>query len=106
MSTVKHQTASGISLEFHVQQKNAPWKDIAGVYAFGTPVQNGTYHVQYVGQALSFKDRLSNHERWNEAQRLGATHVLAMVVPRQADRDKIEATLINELRPTLNKIGK
>lgn len=106
MSTVKHQTNSGISLEFHVHRKDASWSDVSGIYAFGNPAPNGSYYVHYVGQASSFKDRIANHERWDEARRLGATHVLAMKVPTQAARDKLEAILIAELRPALNKIGK
>lgn len=106
MTTVKHQTSSGISLEFHVVPKDGSWNDVPGIYAFGNRAPNGTYYVHYVGQASSLKDRMSNHERWAEAQRLGATHVLAMSVSMQADRDKLEAILIAELSPALNKLGK
>lgn len=106
MSTIKHRTSSGITLEFEVLRKDAPWNDVAGIYAFGNPAPNGTYYVHYVGQASSFKERIGNHERWNEATHLGATHVLAMAVPTQPNRDKLEQILIAELRPALNKIGK
>lgn len=102
MATVKYQTSTGVSLDFHVCSQDANWNDVAGIYAFCRLNANGHYDVYYVGQAASFKDRIPNHERWPGAVRRGATMVLAAAVARQGDRDKLEALLISELQPPMN----
>ena len=56
----------------------------------------------YVGKTDDFAKRPATHERLDEAVRLGATHIHARVVPLQADRDRIEKTLILSLQPPLN----
>ncbi|NQV29533.1 MAG: GIY-YIG nuclease family protein [Candidatus Marinimicrobia bacterium] len=48
----------------------------------------------YIGKAESFKSRLDNHERWDDAVRAGATHIHAMVVATESERRQIEALLI------------
>jgi excinuclease UvrABC nuclease subunit len=63
---------------------------------------NGTWIPKYIGKASSFKERLCNHEQWAPSAAQGATHVLAMVVPDNAQRDRLEALLIAELDPPLN----
>ncbi len=82
----------------------ANWNDVAGIYIFSKPsTQPGKWLALYIGQASSFKDRLTNHERWAEALQLGATHVHAMVETLQANRDKIEESLIKDFQPQLNE---
>jgi excinuclease UvrABC nuclease subunit len=78
------------------------WNDVAGVYVFTGLDRIGRWIALYIGQADSLRTRLSRHEQWSPAVRLGATHVHAMVVPLQADRDRIERELIQAYRPTLN----
>jgi excinuclease UvrABC nuclease subunit len=77
------------------------WNDAAGVYIF-TGLKNGTWQPYYIGQAKSFKERFSSHEKWDAARRLGATHVHAMVVSQAASRGTIETALILAFRPPLN----
>lgn len=105
MSTIKHQTRAGIGIEFQVEPHGAPWADVGGIYAFCKQTLQG-YEALYVGRTNSFKNRLPNHERWEEARRRGATHVLAVVSHSEADRVKIEGILIIEWRPPLNDHGK
>lgn len=79
------------------------WNDVAGVYIFAKiDTKTGKWTALYIGQASSFKDRLSNHERWDEAVRLGATHVHILGVQLQANRDSIEQSLIVLCQPPLN----
>ena len=78
------------------------WNDVAGVYVFTGLDRIGRWIALYIGQADSLRTRLSRHEQWSPAVRLGATHVHAMVVPLKADRDRIEQELIQAYRPTLN----
>lgn len=78
------------------------WNDVGGIYIFAGPAQNGRWNAYYIGKCDSFKNRCPNHERWNEAIRLGATHVHALVVPLEANRQAIEQQLIAACQPPLN----
>ncbi|WP_155716920.1 hypothetical protein [Burkholderia stagnalis] len=91
-------------LTFEVHPPTANWNDVAGIYIFATwSQQHSQWIALYIGQASSLKDRLSNHERWDEALRLGATHVHVLVVPTQASRNSIEQSLIQACQPRLNQ---
>ena len=79
----------------------ATWYDVAGIYIFAGLTPRG-WRPFYIGQAKSFQNRIPNHENWPEAARLGATHVHAMVVPLEANRDTIEAELIAACQPAIN----
>ncbi len=105
LEKIKLTTKSGIPLEFSVLAPNANWNDVPGIYIFCTKSGTG-YNPLYIGKASSFKSRFANHEHWDGARRLGMTHVLAMIVRNQADRDKIESTLIAQYKPPLNTQGK
>jgi excinuclease UvrABC nuclease subunit len=87
---------------FDVYAPNTKWNDVPGIYIFAGPNASGRWRAYYIGQAASFKDRLADHENWNEAVRLGATHIHARVVQQQASRDTIEAELIEAYQPALN----
>jgi excinuclease UvrABC nuclease subunit len=87
---------------FHVLSMEADWNDEPGVYIFAGIQADALWHAYYVGSAESFKARLQNHEQWLPACRLGASHVHAMVVAVQAEREQIEQELIGTYRPYLN----
>ena len=91
-----------LTYEFDVYPPNTTWNDVPGIYIFAGLNAAGRWRAYYIGQAKSFKDRLSNHDQWDAAVRLGATHIHARVVQQQADRDRIEAELIGAYQPTLN----
>ncbi|HUK99804.1 MAG TPA: hypothetical protein VLX29_03005 [Nitrospirota bacterium] len=78
------------------------WHNVAGIYIFAGVNRQNLWDPLYIGQCGSFQDRIPSHEIWDEAQSLGATHVHAMVVSKQADRDKIEKELIQAYQPPLN----
>lgn len=105
MTSIKYQTKIGQTLDFHVLPFESNWADTSGIYAFSRQAPLGNHKVLYVGQTNSFKTRFSNHERWPDAKRKGATHVLAVSVPLQSKRNEIEAALIAEWRPLLNSQG-
>lgn len=91
------------SYEFQVfSPDNTTWNDVGGIYIFAAINAENRWVALYVGQAKAFSERLPNHERWQEARRLGATHIHAMVVSKQADRDSVEAYLIQICQPRLN----
>lgn len=78
-------------------------KDEAGNYMFVKRLPNGNWYPVYIGQADSLKARLPNHERLAEAQRAGATHVMAHTTPAgEAARLAEERDLIQQWAPALN----
>lgn len=101
MSSVNFQSSTGVAIQLTPYPGNTTWNPKAGIYAFAHKDTNG-WVIHYVGQTNSFADRIPSHERWEDARRAGATHVLAAVVATQGDRDKIESAMIRELQPRLN----
>ena len=87
---------------FYVLSMEADWNDEPGVYIFAGIQADALWHAYYVGSTESFKARLQDHEHWVAACRLGASHVHALVVPVQAEREKIEQELIATYLPYLN----
>jgi hypothetical protein len=105
MSTCKWPLGNGQSLEFTIYDSNTGWNSVAGLYIFA--YTDGQYwRALYIGQADDFSTRLPYHERLEEAVRLGATHIHALVVPLAANRDKFEKMLIQTLQPPMNVQGR
>jgi excinuclease UvrABC nuclease subunit len=96
------QTVKWLSYEFNVHPPETNWNDIGGIYIFTGINARNQWVALYIGQAVSLRDRLADHEQWNAAARLGATHVHAKAVPLQANRDAIEIQLIKGYQPRLN----
>lgn len=87
---------------FTIFPEETSWNEVAGIYIFAKKIADNSWNALYIGQALSFKNRLPNHERWQEAVQLGATHVQVLVEGLQANRDSIEKHLIEKFQPPLN----
>jgi hypothetical protein len=100
-NTCKWPLGNGQLLEFTIYDSNENWRAAAGLYIFASLTKDGWYPL-YIGQADDFSSRLPNHERLEEAVRLGATHIHAVVVPHAANRDKWERMLIQNFRPPMN----
>jgi hypothetical protein len=76
---------------------------IAANYAFVIKLANGKFLPLYFGETDDAKRRLANHERWNEALRLGMTHVMAHSTQGgEAVRCREESDLIAFWQPALN----
>jgi excinuclease UvrABC nuclease subunit len=88
--------------EFTVYTPDTTWNDVGGVYIFTYLNTNNRWPAVYIGKADSFKNRLPNHDRWEEAQEEGATHIHARVVSQAATRAQIEEELIVKYQPPLN----
>ena len=102
METVTARGASGTTYNYAISLMNAPWNDVPANYMFASKGLGG-WHVVYVGECTSAKTRMGSHERWEEATRLGATHVLNHVAaPNEVDRLREERDLIQALQPKLN----
>ena len=85
------------------------WPEEPGVYVFARldskPHTTPRWKVLYVGQCRDFSDRLSDHERREEAKRQGMTHVHIRVVNSPSRRDRIECRIWAEFEPPMNKIA-
>lgn len=78
-------------------------KNVAGNYAFVRRHPNGNFTPLYFGIADSLQNRIPNHERWADAIRAGATHVMSHTTPAGASaRDAEERDLIQRWSPPLN----
>ena len=79
---------------------------MGGLYVFAKLtydwIGNRTWQALYVGQAMFFSTRLPSHERWSEAENLGANQIHLMVVSNPFQRSQIESYLIENLNPPLN----
>ena len=95
------QTPLGL-FDFQAFNMDGQWNGTAGVYMFVRPSHNGNLDVLYVGLCESFANRMPNHDRWDEAVRLGANSVHAVVVPDKATREALEKHLIQQFQPQLN----
>ena len=91
------------SYKFGIYDPNTKWKDKGGIYIFAGSDSNNRWTVYYIGKTSDFSKRLSSHEKWKPAARLGATHVHARAVSQEANRAEVEAHLIQEFDPPLNK---
>ena len=98
-------TCTWVGEEFEVYDFDPDnWNDVAGVYIFlKYHLSEDAWQFLYVGKTQSFLTRLSAHEKWRAASRLGATHVHAKVVRLGKDRTRLERRLIREYDPPLNR---
>ena len=87
--------------EFTVSQHYTDWPSVSGLYVFARQDPEG-WIALYIGEAESFHTRLPTHERWQEAQQLGATHVHVKTEPEAAERQALEEQLIQLYQPPLN----
>lgn len=101
MTTVNWISASNDYFAFELHDSRTTWNPVGGLYMF-CKYTNSRWAPVYVGKATSFKDRLCNHEQWEPSMNLGAAHILAMVVPQESERARLEEVLIRELTPQLN----
>lgn len=88
--------------EFSIYIRDTNWSNIAGVYLFCTNSGNNKWKALYIGQTESLASRLPNHDRWDEAERLGATHIHVKAVRDEKQRLAIEESLLGQYKPALN----
>ena len=99
-------TATWLGSIFTVYSPQVNWNAVAGLYIFAGRGLMGNWTALYVGQTESLAVRLSTHERWLEAARVGATHIHVRVEPLPMTRDAMEQQLIQTYQPRLNVQGK
>lgn len=78
-------------------------QSVGGNYAFVKQLPNGNFSPLYFGKADDLSQRVPYHDRWADAVRLGATHVMAHTTPAGDDaRCAEEQDLIRKWNPALN----
>lgn len=82
------------------------WRRAGGVYVFAYQTEPNVWKPLYVGETGNFRERMWDHERWADAVRLGATHVVAIRLPTEEIRLWMELELIREFDPPLNVQGR
>ena len=92
-----------LDYEFSIYEPSVQWDNVAGIYIFCKKTQPKEWVPYYIGKCDSFQDRIPSHERWDEAQAIGATHIHVLKVPQQLQRDSIEKELVKHFQPPLNK---
>ena len=103
IATCSWAAGPGQTLTFTIYDYYATqWKTVGGLYIFARVAGNG-WDPLYVGRTENFRTRIPSHEMWDEARRLGATHVHALVVPLEAHRVRLEAGLVGFLKPPMNQ---
>lgn len=77
--------------------------DVAGNYAFLRQLANGNWLPVYIGEADSLRNRLPNHERWDDAIKAGTSLVVSHTTPA-GERARLleEQDLIAHWNPALN----
>lgn len=103
MTTIKWPGQSGKTYEYWIYAPGTAFVSKGGNYGFAKRLANGNFVPLYFGQADNLGSRLSSHERWPDAIRLGATHMMAHTTPagEKARLDE-ERDLIQRWDPPLN----
>lgn len=107
MKTPKATTVTWSSYEFEIYDPDdTNWNKVAGLYIFSGLEKDSRGNPQwlayYIGETEDFSKRIPNHDKWQEAQLLGATHVHARVETQPAIRQIRERRLIRDYQPPLN----
>ena len=90
---------------FHVYEgiPGTGWFDVLGVYIFARfNASTRLWYAVYIGETVSFANRLPGHERGEEAVLAGATHVHSRVVREERMRVALQDRLIEYFQPELN----
>ena len=99
---VSWQGKSGKTYTYKVLALDTDWNDVPGNYIFSKRTPNGWMPI-YIGETVSFKKRLPNHEKRPCANRNGATHIHAHTNSDAKARKAEEKDLLNRFDPPCNK---
>lgn len=96
----------GVSARLHRFNVCRPQDDFTpgpAVYCFARPGPAGRgWTPLFLSRTGNLAKRLSGHEQWQEAQLLGATHILVHQQDERDVREYVEADLAQALRPVMN----
>lgn len=92
----------GETIRFEVCEYYGLWREAGGIYAFCAFDGVRVYTPLYIGKASNLRQRMSSHEKWPSAYKLGACHVLAFAEQSDSKRSFLEYMLIRQFNPPLN----
>lgn len=96
----------GVSGRLHRFEACRPQDQFAegpAVYCFARPGHGGRGWIPlFLSRTGNLAKRLASHEQWEEAQLLGATHVLVCQHDERDAREYVEADLSAALKPIMN----
>lgn len=102
MTSCSWPLGNGSKIDLTIYRLNTRWNSVGGLYVFTYKKVNGHWKALYIGQTDDLSSGLSSHERLNEAIDKGATHIHAIAISSQSDREKYERMLIAYLQPPMN----
>ena len=92
---------SGKQYAYGIYHPSANWNPIGGNYIFAS-IFLGRWVAHYIGQTDNFRTRFASHEKWDEAVRAGATHILAHTNADTLAKLNEEFDLIQSNSPSCN----
>ncbi len=103
MAEVIFRGASGRLHRFNAYRPSEAFAQTAAVYCFARPSADGRgWTPLFLSRTANLAKRLAHHERWAEAELLGATHVLVHQRDERDAREFVEADLARSMRPVMN----
>lgn len=103
MAMVQFRGVSGRQHKFSAHRPDETFPVASAVYAFARPGFGGKgWVIVFLSRTANLAARLANHERWQEARLLGATHILVHQRDERDVREYVEADLLGSLKPVLN----
>jgi len=94
---------SGTTYGYWIHKIGTEFKDQAGNYIYAKQTQPNTWSPIYIGQTISQRDRLADHERKACALRHGAIHIHAHTTPGgKTNRMEEESDIIDKWSPVCN----
>jgi hypothetical protein len=97
--------SSGREYAFDSFDLDAEFADVGAIYIFARQsfgLLPPSLDLIYVGKATELGSRLSSHEKWPQALRMGANRLLVMKVGHLTDRTSVEEDIIAFNCPALN----
>ena len=97
-----------LDYQFEVYDCDIDWSaippEIGGVYIFVLLQESSrTWIPLYIGETESFAERIPAHDKWQEAARLGLSHVHVLEVDEEYERKGIEKELRESYTSRLNE---
>lgn len=89
--------------QFTIYPPNTAWNNVPGLYIFAKVDSSRYWRALYIGSTDSLSNRLSHHERWDEALRQGMTHIHARVESNYTQRLLLEQHLVQRFNPPMNQ---
>jgi hypothetical protein len=94
---------SGRLHRFGVRRPHEAFDSAPGVYCFARPGPGGRgWTPLFISRTGNLAKRLASHEQWQDAQLLGATHILIHDADERDVREYVESDLCQALKPVMN----